>query len=341
MKMPFTGFVAAIALRDSFAPSASSLRKIIHPFLRRSGSVARIATSRALSSASGDFEYPLAGKTALVTGSSGGIGAAIAISLASSGADVIVHYNKRREGAASTCRRIDSSPGGRCLGMVRADFRDPCGVEEMFLAATRDARVDILVNNAGIVTKLAVEDDDDDLSVWHETMAVNLHAPVQLSRLAHKHMKANGGNGVIVNNSSIHGAVSVEYMTAYAASKAALDSVTRGLALEYAADRVRVNAVAPGVVPVERTEKILNRPESQSLWAPHLPVGRMGTTEEVAEVVLGMVCNEWVNGAVWTVDGGMLARSNMPIRPRPSIETSKKEQKIKRVKWEEMEILKE
>jgi len=169
---------------------------------------------------------------------------------------------------------------------------------------------------------MAVEDDDESLSTWHETMAVNLHAPVQLCRLAHHHMRSTGGGGIIVNTSSIHGAVSVEFMTAYAASKAALDSVTRGLALEYAADGVRVNSVAPGVVPVERTEALLDTPEAKArahgMWTPHLPAGRTGTTAEVAEVVLSMVCNEWVNGAVWTVDGGMMARANMPIRPRPA-----------------------
>jgi len=186
---------------------------------------------------------------------------------------------------------------------------------------------------------MAVEDDDESLSTWHETMAVNLHAPVQLCRLAHQHMRSGDEGGVIVNISSIHGAVSVEYMTAYAASKAALDSVTRGLALEYAADGVRVNSVAPGVVPVERTEALLDTPEAQGLWAPHLPAGRMGTTAEVAEVVLSMVCNEWVNGAVWDVDGGMMARANMPIRPRPTKVVEKErsdEGGVKPVVWDSL-----
>lgn len=110
-----------------------------------------------------------------------------------------------------------------------------------------------MINNAGVVTKLAVEDDDDDLSVWHETQAVNLHAPLQLMRLFQKYIKSSkSSSAVIINNSSIHGSRSVEYMQAYAASKAALDSLTRGLALEYAQDGIRVNGIAPGVVPVER-----------------------------------------------------------------------------------------
>ena len=207
---------------------------------------------------------PLSGKTAFITGSSGGIGKAIASRFAKAGADVILHYNLREEGATRTQEEINNahkdaiSSGrdtpGKCIGIVHADFRDPKNVHEMFQRIVEDNQLDILINNAGIVTKLAVEDDDDDLSVWHETQAVNLHAPLQLMRLFQKYIKSQskGSSAVIINNSSIHGSRSVEYMQAYAASKAALDSLTRGLALEYAQDGIRVNGIAPGVVPVER-----------------------------------------------------------------------------------------
>lgn len=103
---------------------------------------------------------------------------------------------------------------------------------------------------------------------------VNLHAPVQLSRLAHKRMKRKG-SGTIIMNSSIHGTHSVEWMIQYAASKAALDQVAKGLSSEWGRDGVRVNSIAPGVVPVERTESLLNSPEAQAMWLPHLPVGKM------------------------------------------------------------------
>jgi len=269
--------------------------------------------------------FSLVGKTALVTGSSGGIGKAIAITFAEAGADVIVHYNSRREGAISAFKEINSNENsrGKCLGIIQADFRDPKAVNEMFQFVTndilKDNRLDILINNAGIVTKLAVEDDDD-LLTWHETMAINLHAPLQLMKLAHGHMKSTTlkrKGGVIINNTSIHGSRSVEYMTAYAASKAALDSLTRGLACEYAADGVRVNAIAPGVVPVERTAKPFSDPNVVDMWTAHLPVGRLGTVEEIAEATLVLATNEWMSGTVLTVDGGMMARANMPIRPRP------------------------
>lgn len=286
--------------------------------------------------------YPLSGKTAYVSGSSGGIGAAIAKTFARAGADIIVHYNSREDGALSTCKEINalydkaassnSASGdtnnlvpGRCLGVIQADFRDASAVDEMFQYITtdilKDNRLDILVNNAGIVTKLALEDDDDNLSVWHETMSVNLHAPVQLMRLAHSHMKSTTKGtrkgGVIINNTSIHGSRSVEFMTAYAASKAALDSLTRGLSCEYAPDGIRVNAIAPGVVPVERTAQAFADPKVTDMWLPHLPVGRLGTVEDIAEATLVLATNEWMTGTVLTVDGGMMARANMPNRPKP------------------------
>jgi glucose 1-dehydrogenase len=262
------------------------------------------------------LQLALAGKRALVTGSSGGIGAGIAIKLAAEGAHVLVHYHNRRDGAHATADAIVTA-GGSCAGIVQCDFRSPDAIVNMMegLSSIWGDGFDILINNAGIVTKLAMQDDDESLSTWHETMAVNLHAPIQLSRLAHSRMK--GRKGVIVNVSSIHGARSVEFMTAYAASKAALDSVTRGLALEYASDEIRVNGIAPGVVPVERTAEVFANPDTTKMWIPHLPAGRLGTVQDIADAVLPLCTNEWVTGAIWTIDGGMTARSNMPMRPRP------------------------
>lgn len=244
----------------------------------------------------------------LVVWNSGGIGKGIAIKLAEHGANIMAHYNSRKEGAVETCKSIRSA-GNSCEGILHCDFRSPKAIDDMF--STLDGRwegeLDILVNNAGIVSKFAMEDENDDLSVWHETMAVNLHAPVQLSRLAHQRMKTKG-DGVIVMNSSIHGTVSVEWMIAYAASKAALDQVTRGLSSEWAADGIRVNSVAPGVVPVERTEAVLNSPDSQKLWLPHLPVGRMGSVDDISEAVAYICSAKWMSGSVLTIDGGMTAR---------------------------------
>ena len=267
----------------------------------------------------GAFALELAGKRALVTGSSGGIGAGIAKRLALEGVDVLVHYNTRRDGAIATKQAIIDS-GGSCSGIVQCDFRSPVAISKLFHVVDDiwEDGLDILINNAGIVTKMAVDDDDEDLSTWHETMQVNLHAPLQLCRLAKSRMLSGG---VIINVSSIHGERSVEYMVAYAASKAALDCLTRGLALEYASDNIRVNAIAPGVVPVERTAAAFKDQNVVDMWLPHLPVKKLGTVEQVADATIPLCSNEWITGTVWNIDGGMMARSNMPNRPRPPVPT--------------------
>lgn len=255
--------VKAIAV-ISFIIVLLSLPTTVSSFSFQKSNERRVRTYTSSTEETSQMTLPLSGKTAFITGSSGGIGKAIASRFAKAGADVILHYNLREEGAKRTQEEINDahkdaiSSGrdtpGKCIGIVQADFRDPKNVHKMFQDIVQDNQLDILINNAGIVTKLAVEDDDDDLSVWHETQAVNLHAPLQLMRLFQKYIKSQskGSSAVIINNSSIHGSRSVEYMQAYAASKAALDSLTRGLALEYAQDGIRVNGIAPGVVPVER-----------------------------------------------------------------------------------------
>lgn len=320
MRKP-TSRAAMLVLGSCVARSAafSSINRIsgvVH--IRRASTVLSLSSS-STSSSRGINPFSLKGKTALITGSSGGIGKGIAKTFAEAGADVIVHYHTRYDGAVGTFKEINDhyessgcingdSPG-RCLGIIKADFRSPQAVSEMFHYVTndilKDSRLDIVVNNAGIVTKLAVEDDDDNLSSWHETMSVNLHAPVQLMKLAHAHMKSKTSQqrkgGVIINNTSIHGSRSVEYMTAYAATKAALDSLTRGLACEYAVDGVRVNAIAPGVVPVERTAAPFSDPNVVDMWTPHLPVGRLGTVEDIAQATLVLATNEWMSGTVLTV----------------------------------------
>ena len=292
--------------------------------------------------------YSLQGKRVLVTGSSGGIGRGIALELGQKhGCEVLVHYHERSKGAENTVTDI-LNRGGACAGCVQADFRDPLEIHRMMRQIDEEIWPDgwdILINNAGVVSKLALEDDNDELAVWHECMAVNLHAPRLLSQLALPRMRTRiqerieiqgsrsssssplptSNGGVIINISSIHSEKSNEYMGAYAASKAALDSLTRTLALEYAEYGIRVNALAPGVVPVERTQQAFFTTSGESTdaaksWEAHVPARTLGQVEQVAEAVLPLLTNDWITGAIWQIDGGMMARSNMPPRPRPLIE---------------------
>eukprot|EP00534_Pseudo-nitzschia_fraudulenta_P007308 CAMPEP_0201175172 /NCGR_PEP_ID=MMETSP0851-20130426/100845_1 /ASSEMBLY_ACC=CAM_ASM_000631 /TAXON_ID=183588 /ORGANISM="Pseudo-nitzschia fraudulenta, Strain WWA7" /LENGTH=314 /DNA_ID=CAMNT_0047458271 /DNA_START=59 /DNA_END=1003 /DNA_ORIENTATION=- len=283
--------------------------------------------------------FPLQGKTVLVTGSGGGIGKGIARVLAESGAKIILHYHTRKEEANAF--RDELGPE-KCLGVLHCDFRDIGSIPSFFREAqalcrgehqeqeqcdTGSGKLDVLVNNAGAITKMPLGDDDDNLTVWRDTMAVNLHAPNLLGKFFAEQFRDDVGSnisdkeesrGVVLNVGSIHGERSNEYMGAYAASKAALESLTRTMAMEYASLGVRANLIAPGIVPVERTEKIFEEsPEVLRGWTDKIPLGRAGSVDEVARACLPLIENEWITGVVWQIDGGMMARANMPVRPRP------------------------
>ena len=282
--------------------------------------------------------FSLEGKTVLVTGSAGGIGKGIAKLLAEEGAKIIVHYHTRKEEAL---RFGDELGPERCLGVLQCDFRDISSIPTFFrkardLCSEEDSKnVDVLVNNAGAITKCPLDSDNDALEVWRDTMAVNVDAPNLLGKLFAEQFPggcssdafpdsgstgatATTTNGVILNVGSIHGDRSNEFMGAYAASKAALESLTRTMAIEYAPRGIRSNLIAPGIVPVERTEQLFREnPETLRSWTDRLPVGRAGTVVEVARACLPLIENEWITGTVWQIDGGMMARANMPERARP------------------------
>lgn len=267
--------------------------------------------------------YSIEGKRALVTGSSGGIGRGIASKLAQQGAHVMIHYHVRQQGAEETEKLIQAQAqnGGSCAGILQSDFRNPANIYRMFqeIDTIWNDGIDILVNNAGSITKQAIEDDDENLTSWRDTLEVNLNAPRLLSQLALERMKnrqLNSG-GVIINVSSIHGEKSNEYMSAYAVSKAALDMLTRSMAIEFAQYNVRVNAIAPGVVVVERTAEIFNNPENVIPWTDRLLVNQLGSVKEIADATIPLITNDWITGTIWQIDGGMMARANFPIRERP------------------------
>ena len=266
----------------------------------------------------------LQGTNVLVTGSAGGIGKGIAVELAKeNGANVVLHYHQRRAEAEQLQLELGDNA---CLGILQCDFRKPATLPD-FIAQVHQLcqektgqGLNILVNNAGVVSKMALEDDSDELSTWHETFAVNLIAPYLLSKLA---MRESGGDlRTILHVSSIHGDRSNEYMGAYAASKAALDSLTRTMAIEFASTNVRVNGIAPGVVPVERTAAAFAYDAMRKSWEERIPLGLTGCVKEIAQACIPLLTNDWITGTVLQVDGGMMARANMPLRDRPPRLTS-------------------
>ena len=179
---------------------------------------------------------------------------------------------------------------------MQADFRKTDDIHRLYKTIDEiwlDG-FDILINkNAGIVAKIAIEDDID-LSQWHDCLNVNLHAPLLLSQLAKPRFRRHNNNhAVIIHVTSIHGEKSNEFVAAYAASKAALESLTRTMAIEWASHNIRINAIAPGVVPVERTAAAFSNQDVAQAWTNHIPLQRLGTIEAVAAATLPLITNEW------------------------------------------------
>ena len=226
--------------------------------------------------------FDVGGKLAVVTGGAKGIGAATAKLLEKAGARVEV---------------LDLETG--------CDVTDEALVKEAF---GRIGAFDILVNNAGrAVRKSAVEVQKAD---WNAVLDLNLTATFLCSRLAHPHMKKRGG-GAIVNLASIMGFSGGIYPNAsYQASKGGVVNLTRALALEWAADNIRVNAVAPTYVRTDLTTPIFSNPELLKTVMGHTPLGRLPEPEDIAAAIL-FLCSDaarCITGVTLPVDSGYLAR---------------------------------
>ena len=238
----------------------------------------------------------LDGIRALVTGAGAGIGRAIAHELASRGARVVVHH-RGSAGIEATLQVLD----GRGVA-VRADLSSAAACRELMDAATSAlGGLDVLVNNAGVPThaplaQLTLEQID-------ELLAVNLRAPMLLTQAALPHLRASG-RGSIVTISSIHGHGGAALYSVYAATKGGVNAFTRSLAVELAADGIRVNSISPGVIEVER---YFDDPAYQSGdAATAVPLGRVGTGADVAAAVAFLASDEagFITGTDIVVDGG-------------------------------------
>ncbi|HKD13587.1 MAG TPA: SDR family oxidoreductase [Candidatus Angelobacter sp.] len=248
--------------------------------------------------------FRLSGKTALVTGSSAGLGAAIAVALAEAGAVVICHGNTRP--AEETCRKIEGL--GRRGAAIKADLARPSGAQELFEKARSFAAIDILVNNAGTIRRAAAHQFS--LEDWDTVLQVNLRSVFQLSQLAGREWIEGKKPGKILNIASLlafQGGITVP---AYAASKGALAQLTKALANEWAAHQINVNAIAPGYMRTDNT-LALQRDETRSRQIlERIPAGRWGETADVAgaAVFLCSTASNYIHGHVLVVDGGWMGR---------------------------------
>ncbi|MFQ5703474.1 MAG: glucose 1-dehydrogenase [Gemmatimonadales bacterium] len=243
------------------------------------------------------------GMTALVTGASSGIGRATAQLLASRGARVLA--TARRAAALS---ELEEGPetGGRCVA-VAGDLRDDSFTDTLVAAAReRLGGLDILVNAAGIL--VAGSWDSTDLEAWDRMMSINLRSVFCLTRCALPLLRER--KGTVINVSSVAGTRAFPGVLAYCVSKAAVDQLTRCLALELAASGVRVNAVNPGVVRTGLHRSGGMDEESYATFLEHStethPLGRVGEPQEIAELIAFLASRRagWITGETVAIDGG-------------------------------------
>jgi pteridine reductase len=240
------------------------------------------------------------GKVALVTGAARRVGRAIAVELAEAGYDIAIHFNRSEREAVAVELLVCAK--GRRATLIQGELTDPAVPERVVSeAAAALGRLDVLVNSAAAFERVAIEQAD--ARVWGETFALNTIAPALLARAAAPIMRSGGG-GRIVNIIDIATERAVKGYAAYTASKAALASITRSLAVELAPD-ITVNGVAPGIAvfPESYDEATRERLIAQ------VPLKRAGTPVDVARLVRFLVTEgDYITGAIIPVDGGRSVR---------------------------------
>lgn len=243
--------------------------------------------------------FDLTGKAALVTGSSRGIGAAIALALASQGADIAVHFHADEEAARAIASQIEEL--GRRAIVLRADLRGSSQVEGLWREAETFAPLDILVNNAGSLSAAFLGFMSE--KAWDETLDLNLKSAFLLSKFAARAMNKRK-RGRILNISS-QAAQSGEMMAAhYCAAKAGLLGLTKAAARELAASNVTCNAIAPGFI---ETDLLSGDEKKRASQLALVPLKRFGRAEEVASLAVYLASDEaaYITGQTFAIDGGL------------------------------------
>jgi NAD(P)-dependent dehydrogenase (short-subunit alcohol dehydrogenase family) len=248
--------------------------------------------------------FDLTGKKAFVTGASRGIGRIIAVALAAAGADVAIAA-RSQDGLAETAREVTDL--GRKAFVFPLDVTRRDDVTATVQEAIRLlGQLDVVVNNAG-GTNFAVPFLDMRISGWEKVMRLNLDSTIYVCQAVGAHMRERG-RGSVINVASVAGLSGAPGLTPYGASKAAVISVTKTLAVEWAAAGIRVNALCPGWTATDLNRNLWEGPDGGRATIANVPMGRWGRPEEMAGPAVFLACDasSYMTGQVLVVDGGQL-----------------------------------
>jgi 3-oxoacyl-[acyl-carrier protein] reductase len=246
----------------------------------------------------------LNGKVAIVTGASKGIGAGIAKLYAKAGASVVVNYSSSKDAANALVAEIKSS-GGKAVA-IQADFSKTADIKRLFEETKRTfGTLDVLVNNAGVYAFGPLESATEE--EFHRQFTTNVLGVITATQEAAKHFGPNGGS--IINISSIASVGFMPNSVVYAASKSAVDSITRVTSVELAPKKIRVNSIAPGATITEGIAALGWPEEAVKAVVASIPFGRPGQPEDIARAALFLASDDsaWVTGERITASGGQRA----------------------------------
>lgn len=252
----------------------------------------------------------LEGKNALITGASSGIGEAIAIRFAQEGANVAINFHSGADRAEAVRKRVQEA--GQAVSArhrsitVQADVADEAQVKQMFKTVLAQfGTLDILVNNSGI--QKPAPSDQLNMEDFDRVIGVNLRGAFLCAREALRHFLSRDARGVIVSNSSVHEIIPKPKYVPYSISKGGMENMTKTLALEYADKGIRVNAVGPGAIVTPINSAWIDDPKARSEVESHIPMGRAGTSEEIAAVFAFLASDDssYITGQTIFACGGL------------------------------------
>jgi len=245
----------------------------------------------------------LAGKSALVTGSSSGIGAAIAVRLAEEGADIVVHYGEDEDGAKETLKRVKAAGPRGCI--VRADLARLPDIRRLVAKAFAFAPLDILVNNAGLeISGPFIDVTEQD---YDKVLDVNLKGVFFTTQGFARKLIAARRPGRVINISSVHEDLPFPGFASYCASKGGLKMLNRDLAIELAPSRITVNSIAPGAIETPINAKLMKNKKKLKQLLAKIPLRRMGLPSEIAGAVAFLASEDaaYITSETLLIDGGL------------------------------------